>query len=174
MTDYKQLCAEMVDAWDALPWQYDYKGRLTGLDGYPPDDSAVERARAALAEPKPEAPTDAELLGALKAGIAAFPPRHPEALNLSAAEYEVDLEIRKARAVLARWGNHQQSPDSSTPQPVPVSERLPGLEDCDAEGKCWAWQLDDEEAAWHLEFQEWIDSPWTTHWLPAHALPQPF
>jgi hypothetical protein len=57
MTDYKQLCAELVAAWDDLPWQYNWKGDLTGIDGYPPDDSAVERARAALAEPEPEGPT---------------------------------------------------------------------------------------------------------------------
>ena len=29
----------------------------------------------------------------------------------------------EARAALARWGNHPESPDSST-QPIPVSERL--------------------------------------------------
>jgi hypothetical protein len=81
---------------------------------------------------------------------------------------------RFARAVLARWGNHPGSPDSSALQPISVTERLPGPEDCDAEGRCWAWKLDDEDDAWHLELREWINSPWTTHWLPAHALPQPF
>lgn len=51
MTDYKQLCAELVAAWDDLPWHYDWKGNLIGLAGdCHPDDSAFERARAALAE----------------------------------------------------------------------------------------------------------------------------
>ena len=63
-----------------------------------------------------------------------------------------------ARAVIAadrarRHGN----------QPVPVSERLPGPENCDAEGWCWwfdgfNWMLGDLE-------------DWHSHWLPHHALP---
>jgi hypothetical protein len=54
MTDYKQLCADLVAAWDDLPWHYDWKGNLIGLaDGCQLDDSAVERARTALAEPEP-------------------------------------------------------------------------------------------------------------------------
>jgi hypothetical protein len=69
-----------------------------------------------------------------------------------------------ARAVLA----HCARP---TIEPVPVSERLPGPEDCDAEGRCWAisslgnsrWNLDTLEAG--LCFY--------THWLPHHALPVP-
>ena len=63
------------------------------------------------------------------------------------------------------------------PAPVPVAERLPGAEDCDAEGRCWAWNPDppdnDEEESWVLQPRAWIDSPWTTHWLPANALPLP-
>ncbi len=118
MTDYKQLCAEFVSAVDGLLSQGESPanpGQRLILTVHVEDlDALANRARAALAEPEPEAPTDAELLGALKAGIAAFPPRHPEALNLSAAEYGVDLEIRNARAVLTRWGNHPESPDSST------------------------------------------------------------
>ena len=62
MTDYKQLCAELVAAWDDLPWHYDWKGNLIGLaDGCQLDDSAVERARAALAEQETEGPTDEQL-----------------------------------------------------------------------------------------------------------------
>lgn len=89
MTDFKQLCAELVAAWDDLPWQYDWKGNLTGIDGYPPDDSAVERARAALAETEPEVPTDADL--------------HAMAFSYSQPCYEFEY-IPFARAVLARWG----------------------------------------------------------------------
>ena len=165
MTDYKQLCAELVDIWDATA-DFDYKDFGQAVA------NIVVRASASLTEPEPEEPTDTEILETLKAQIVAFPPQHPEALSLSAVEYEVELEIRKARAVLARWRNHPGSPDSSA-QPIPVSERLPGPEDCDAKGRCWAWKLDDEDDAWHLELKEWINSPWTTHWLPANALPQP-
>lgn len=88
MTDYKQLCAELVAAWDDLPWQYNWRGDLTGIDGYPPDDSAVERARAALAEPEPEGPTD-EALDELFTEIDQS--GQPESWRVY------------ARAVLARW-----------------------------------------------------------------------
>lgn len=58
-------------------------------------------------------------------------------------------------------------------RPVPVSERPPGPEDCDAEGRCWLLLIDADSGAWC-----WIlDRPdavstWA-HWLPAHALPIP-
>jgi len=85
--------------------------------------------------------------------------------------------VDHARAALARWG---------TPaiQPVPVAERLPGLEDCDAEVKCWWWhpghKEDDFIDGWILLNPKWAgsrrDSDGSliyTHWLPANALPNP-
>lgn len=62
---------------------------------------------------------------------------------------------------LARWGN-------TTPQPVPVSERLPGPEDCLDEG--WAWFFN-PRTGWRQASQP-VHSTYT-HWLPAHALPTP-
>ena len=77
----------------------------------------------------------------------------------------------KARAVLARWGNH------SAPQPIPVSERLPGPEDCDAEGRCWLGgeQFAPGDPTWILGFAVWAKRFPEIHryWLPAHALPVP-
>ena len=93
MTDYKQLCAGLVQAWDDLPWQYDWKGNLTGLDGYPPDDSAVERARAALAEPELGEPTDKELAELYRKSYYECENRQGDAAQVFAL-----------RAVLARWG----------------------------------------------------------------------
>jgi hypothetical protein len=85
--------------------------------------------------------------------------------------------VDHARAALARWG---------TPaiQPVPVAERLPGLEDCDAEVECWWWhpghKEDDFIDGWILLNPKWAgsrrDSDGSliyTHWLPANALPNP-
>jgi len=82
-----------------------------------------------------------------------------------------------ARAVLAKW---------CTPaiQPVPVAERLPGLEDCDAEVECWWWhpghKEDDFIDGWILLNPKWAgsrrdsdDSLIYTHWLPHWALPVP-
>ena len=67
-----------------------------------------------------------------------------------------------------------------TPQPVAVSERLPGPEDCDEQGRCWAWlpfDLDEEEDGdtWRLTPSKWLPESWErwTHWLPANALPTP-
>ena len=79
------------------------------------------------------------------------------------------------------------------PEPVPVSERLPGPEDCDAEGRCWLLTVEDEYPQWRLHSIEgnqpggatmiWVpvdsspgvmvDCFYTSHWLPAHALPLP-
>ena len=91
---------------------------------------------------------------------------------------QVGFENAIAEA-LARWG---------TPaiQPVPVSERLPDPEECDAEGGCWWWNPGYEEDdfifpdGWILLNPKWAgsrrdsdDSLIYTHWLPANALPTP-
>ena len=65
------------------------------------------------------------------------------------------------------------------PTPVPVSERLPGPEDCDGEGMCWAWRSfdpeeDDSGDCWMTIPCEWLEgSERWTYWLPATALPLP-
>jgi len=116
------------------------------------------------AKPEPQGPSGEKLLEAFDQAVAAFPPVHSEAESLSAVEYARELEIRKARAVLARWGR-------PAIEPVPVSERLPGPEDCNAEGRCWWWD-DDDDAMWRLsEHRPWL--LWLTHWLPHWALPVP-
>jgi len=104
---------------------------------------------AALAQPEPEGVTDDEL-------------------DLVFHEHcwtEDDLMdhddfVKAARAVLARWGR-------PAIEPVPVNERLPGPEDCDANGFCWFWDL--EWSRWQPGQQDQS----CTHWLPAHALPVP-
>jgi len=67
-------------------------------------NAKVDAICAYLSQPEPEGPTDEELLAAQDQAVASFPPIHPEAEPLSAVEYARELEIRKARAVLARWG----------------------------------------------------------------------
>jgi hypothetical protein len=60
--------------------------------------------------------------------------------------------------------------------PVPVGERLPGEEDCDAKGRCWWWAPKDPECpltghdSWALYSGACIED---THWLPHWALPLP-
>lgn len=59
----------------------------------------------------------------------------------------------------------------SPPQPVPVSERLPGPGDCDAEHYCWRWNTIGGLWARQPLTRRWYD--FESHWLPAHALPLP-
>jgi hypothetical protein len=67
----------------------------------------------------------------------------------------------------------------SPAQPVPVTERLPGPEDCQfnpgaTTGSCWCWNPPTYAAGigcWTFEPLEWAEDP--THWLPAYALPLP-
>lgn len=71
-------------------------------------------------------------------------------------------------AALARWGR-------PAIEPVPVSERSPKPEDCDAEGRCW-WALHDGRYDhWKkVELMTALGGPWKpSHWLPYWALPVP-
>ena len=93
-TDWKALCAELL-AWAEKTSSHYYKQ---------PD--VLLRARAALAE-QPVMPTDDELREMF----------NENDWNYISPETFEDI----ARAVLARWGNHQVSLTSST-QPLPKQE----------------------------------------------------
>ena len=88
--DYRAMCAELVDA--LAEWR---------IGGGPPEDTAdadlIARARALLAQPVAEVPTDKELWAA-------------GSDDFRANCYPTDA-IAYARTVLARWGH-------PTPQPV--------------------------------------------------------
>ena len=62
------------------------------------------------------------------------------------------------------------------PAPIPVAERLPGPEDCDADGRCWLLYRSASmkmTPVWSLvQNRSSFDGPYT-HWLPANALPVP-
>ena len=73
---------------------------------------------------------------------------------------------RLVRLALAAFGD-------PTPHPIPVSERLPGPGDIDAQGRVWAHMPDLGTApSWRLIDPREI-GPYQTHWLPAHDLPLP-
>jgi hypothetical protein len=151
MTDYKQLCAELVNRLEGL-----YDELVDSEMGWVPPEAQelMTRAHAALAEPEPEVPTDEEL---------------DELFTEIDQSGEPESWRAYARAVLARWGNHPGSPDSSTPQPVTVSERLPGDE------LCWWYEPDEDDGyggMWTLLRIRGGTARYS-HWLPAHALPQP-
>lgn len=77
----------------------------------------------------------------------------------------------------AAW--NRRAADRAQRQPVPVSERLPGPGDCDAEGRCW-WGTPSfvnsytvtQSAQWRLSAP---DDRFGSElfWRPAHALPLP-
>ena len=95
MTDFKQLCRELVwldqaEPGDSADWRYAW-------------NAAIKRARAALAEPDQVAPTDKELAELYRKSYYECENRQGDAAQVFAL-----------RAVLACWGNHPGSPDSST------------------------------------------------------------
>jgi hypothetical protein len=78
------------------------------------------------------------------------------------------IALRVCRAAIAadraRWGR-------PAIEPVPVSERLPGPEDCDSRGWCWYWHPGEE--CWEMVPVVTGTLDIWTHWLPHHALPIP-
>jgi hypothetical protein len=157
-TDYRAMCAELLS--EAI-----YLGSVPSA--FPPSPELVARARALLAQPVAEGPKPV-------VDYSRVPEIATEAQIRSAAQYLVkkrncdgDL-IPAIEYAIARWGNHPESPDSST-QPIPLSERLPGPEDCDEQGRCW-WHRYTPTKEWHLQ-RVYIGR--YSHWLPANALPAP-
>ena len=105
MTDFRALCAELVDKLHEHTSMW--KGHEIDL---------VTRARAALAQPEPVAPTDEELLAVAASTIEPY-----EGSGIAVGEYEPEYEcaveaygselIAFARAVLERYGNHTSEGD---------------------------------------------------------------
>jgi hypothetical protein len=161
-TGYRAMCAELVDSVELLL-------EMRAVDAKPMaiTEDRLTRARALLAQPVAEGPKPV-------VDYSRVPEIATEAQIRSAAQYLVkkrncdgDL-IPAIEYAIARWGNHPESPDSST-QPIPLSERLPGPEDCDEQGRCW-WHRYTPTKEWHLQ-RVYIGR--YTHWLPANALPTP-
>jgi len=200
-TDWRALCARMADELDhyrqllmddrrethalaaearAALAQTESQG-ATGRPAIEPDGPAVPDGREPASVT--DQPTDKELLALMPetmkdefsyaakvcsdaTGGQVKPRIFRVALNTAALEY--------AQAVLQRYGR-------PAIEPVPVSERLPGPEDCDAKGRCW-WlkqaanpEHDLLTPTWHLQRHRPAGSTFFkyTHWLPHWALPVP-
>lgn len=84
-----------------------------------------------------------------------------------------DWLLDRARAALEAQPE-PQGPSRPAIEPVLVSERLPGPEDCDAEGRCWFYTPSSHvmNANWVYRKAEHRRS-WDTHWAPHWALPVP-
>ena len=209
MTDeFRVLCAELVELCtpvDSIPQLAERLQKLNAL---------ADRARALLAQPEPEGPSDDELDELFteidqsgealswrlyaratldrwgRPAVAPVPEPTDEALaNFTAwfcrnypgpdtlihrPEWHAPKVFRAASDALARWGR-------PTPQPVAVSERLPGPVDCTTNPRtgqgqwCWGWVQHDPapySGRWRMIRREWLADE-ATHWLPAIALPTP-
>ena len=93
-TDWKALCAELVHGW------------TEGRDIAGP----MANARAALAQPEPEGPTDEELLAiAIESELVAS-----NGTNPFREDSDIEDEVMQfARAVLARWGRPAVEPETN-------------------------------------------------------------
>jgi hypothetical protein len=153
-TDYRAMCAELVDS---------LHKHTSMWEGHEID--LVARARALLAQPVAEGPTDDKLMDiAVRLDLVYYMGEGrgfaSPYVETECAEITAEV-LAYARAALAKWGR-------PTPQPVAVSERLPGPEDCLDEG--WAWFFN-KRIGWRQAVLP--VSPGYTHWLPANALPTP-
>jgi hypothetical protein len=171
MTDtFRALCAELADSVELLleMRSNDRPMRVT--------EDRLNRARAALeAQPEPQGPSELELEAIeLKLwdkhrtkGCRGEEFMYDNDFSAALDEYRDLLAQPEPQppAELAEMVKRLHEINNPTPQPVSVSERLPGPEDCDVDGCCWWWN--DE---WRLSEHR---LPWRTHWLPHGALPVP-
>ena len=179
MSDWRGQCAELVAAWDSSAAE------------------AANEARAELGQPKPKGPTDEELKTLawkiyreaqekdLRGDIAVRVCRavlarwgNPQPAPKEPTDEEItDLLSWSTRQKQGQWPTQAhcvvrvalQLWGSPPIEPVPVSERLPGPDDCDADGECWWFDPVGTDGAWYVD--TYLGN--YTHWLPHHALPVP-
>ena len=154
MTTFRALCAELADSVELLL-------EMRPLDAKPMaiTEHRLIRARAALAAPE-QGPT-LDDVSELCDEFGFYLEGSYDNLESAEALWEI------IHAVLQRWGR-------PAVEPVPVSERLPGPEDCDDQGRCWFGTpgSDVMDAYWVYRKAE-HRRQWDTHWAPHWALPVP-
>jgi hypothetical protein len=148
-TDWRALCAELVEAYEWCINRY-----MTAPSN---KDALVYRARTALAQPEPVGPTDEEI----------------EQEAVANADTDDEYRAFKHGAFFVQERIHRP-----TIEPVPVSERLPRPEDCDAEGRCWVLHMGiDCIGHWYQRAPLLTGRAYQffriSHWLPHWAMPVP-
>ena len=129
-TDWKALCAELLAHAQTAQAVAVGEGLWDGSE----DDGLITRARAALSQPEPHAdgevaelgpagPADEQLMAAARAAVETYPrvSELPYFMEPDSSEYEPMLLALRAAAALGR----------PTPQPIPVSQWLPGAAEAD-------------------------------------------
>ena len=84
---------------------------------------------------------------------------------------QVSEELNLMKTVLNLMKTVSERSDNHTQQhsaPIPVSERLPGPEDCNENGTCWAWN-----PIHRIWGQYHLNPSFHTHWLSVNNLPLP-
>ena len=157
--DYRALCAELVD--ELEDWIF-----CDDEDEIADAHSLIDRARALLAEPPAEGPTDEALANFTAWFCRNYP--GPDTL-IHRPEWHAPKVFRAAADAIARWGR---------PAAAPVA--IPGEEYHEDMGPVTWWRLPVDEPPWvgtpndsdwpgyHTHF-----TPAPTNPLNAHALPTP-
>jgi hypothetical protein len=130
----------------------------------------VREMRQQLAQPEPEGANDEEreAIAARLRELAFAVTEGPEALAKEGTMSIPPRPLRDADMVLSTAADMLTRFARLAIKPVPVSERLPGPADCDAEGRCWWFNV-----ASVPEWQLAGGGPYGEAWLPHHALPVP-
>ncbi len=175
MTDtFRALCAELLKEFSLF---VDSDGDSSYISDDEKESQAhvkyaralITRARAALA---------LELWGRPTAAPAPEPGELVAELELMANHAATACQFGDAETLSAAAALLQQLSAPApvvVPVPVPVSERLPGPEDCNAEGRCW-WFTETYPRPVGPGAKFWELArfcPGSVHWLPAHAIPLP-
>jgi len=146
----------------------------------------MARALALLAQPEPEGEgvsnEDRQAIVVRLRELAFAVTEGPEALAREGTMSVPPRLLRDADIVLSTAADILAHYTRPTIKPVPVAERLPEAEDCDAEGLCWWWFADRAIAGqpqncgrWHFTTScaSLVRTRSLTHWLPHHSLPVP-
>lgn len=150
MVDFRAELAALVAAYDNHR-KWTINAVFDGLR------QAVEHARAVLAQPEPAPAADGEV-AKLVAALRIIAVEADRACQLSDADV-----ITCAANLLERQAL----------RPIPVSERLPGPDDCAGAGDCWWYSSFMDDSAWITGDVEYGKRHRFRYWLPAHALPLP-
>ena len=153
--DYRALCAELVD--ELEDWIF-----CDDEDEIADAHSLIDRARALLAEPPAEGPTDEALANFTAWFCRNYP--GPDTL-IHRPEWHAPKVFRAAADAIARWGRPAAAP-------VPVSERSQQLEDLAADAVSGLRYIEQTHGrlygvGWDRVYEK------ADRLQPAHALPTP-
>ncbi len=131
----------------------------------------IERASSPRAQPEREGPTDEEWEDLKERLWDQY-----QTVGYQGERFMYDADFYTALDVARQEITRHARP---TIEPVPVAERLPGPEDCDAKGRCWVGcpEFSDDGDYGPTTFNpSWELAPFAqgdTHWRPHNALPVP-